>query len=144
MNWDFINMGNQRKHKAFTITELIVVVIIMGAIAGFAIPNYTRSVENAHYQDAMLQLKAIHSAQQIYKARSGQYWPTDGSTHYATDINNDLNLNLIEDGVAFNCSSSDPAAGFSCQAIRDGSAFTVTLDQSALSSSNPSCSGTCP
>ncbi|MFA5261292.1 MAG: prepilin-type N-terminal cleavage/methylation domain-containing protein, partial [Candidatus Omnitrophota bacterium] len=86
MNSDFINMIHSRKHKAFTIVELIVVVIVMGAIAGFAIPNYTRSVENAHYQDALLQLKAIHSAQQIYKARSGQYWPTDGSTHYAYDM----------------------------------------------------------
>ena len=137
-------MIQKLKQNAFTIVELIVVVIIMGAIAGFAIPNYTRSVENAHYQDAILQLKAVYSAQQIYKARSGQYWPTDGSVHYATDINNDLNLSLIEDGIAFSCTSSDPATGFSCQADRDGSVYTVTVNQSALSGSNPSCTGSCP
>ncbi|HOY09884.1 MAG TPA: type II secretion system protein [Candidatus Omnitrophota bacterium] len=144
MNSGSINMINSRKYKAFTIVELIVVVVVMGAIAGFAIPNYTRSVENAHYQDAVLQLKAIHSAQQIYKARSGQYWPTDGSTHYAYDMNNDLNLNLIEDGITFSCASAAPATGFSCQAERTGSSFTVTIDQAALSSSNPSCTGNCP
>ncbi len=144
MNSDSINIIRLTENKAFTIVELIVVVIVMGAIAGFAIPNYTRSVENAHYQDAVLQLKAIHSAQQIYKARSGQYWPTDGSTHYAYDMNNDLNLNLIEDGITFTCASSDPATGFSCQAERDGASFTVTVDQTALSGSNPSCTGECP
>ena len=137
-------MNCKGQKNGFTIVELIVVVIVMGAIAGFAIPNYTRSVENAHYQDAMLQLKAIHSAQQIYKARSGQFWPTDGSSHGASDMNNELNLNLIENGITFTCSSSNPATGFSCQAVRDGSAFTVTMTQAALSGSNPSCSGSCP
>ncbi len=144
MKWGYSHHMMKRDGRGFTVAELIVVVIIMGAIAGFAIPNYTRSVENAHYQDAVLQLKAIHSAQQIYKVRSGQYWPTDGSTHYVSDINNDLNLNVIEDGVTYACASSDPAVGFSCQAQRDGGAFTVSVDQTALSTSNPSCTGSCP
>ena len=123
--------------------ELIVVVIIMGAIAGFAIPNYVKSMETARAQDAEFQLQTIHAANEIYEARIGNIWPSDTNTYAVADINSNLGLNIIEDGMTYTCTGNPPGA-YSCSAARDGGSFTLTVTEAALSGSNPSCSGSCP
>ena len=131
------------KH-GFTIMEILVVVIIVGIIAGFAIPNYGKSVEQGYLQDAMIQLSAIRSANQLYYAKTSTYWPPT-SDRYVSAINTSLSLNIIENGLAYEC---DPGGvvnqTFTCTATRTGGAFTVTVDEAPLSTTNPDCSGSCP
>lgn len=131
------------RSAAFTIMELMVVIVIIGVLAAIALPNYTRTIERSRLQDATTQLTTVHAAEQVYAARSGgTYWPSDGAAHGVAEINTTLGVNLIENGMAFSCTGDGTT--FSCTGTRSGGAFTVTVDENAVGVSNPSCSGTCP
>lgn len=124
--------------KAFTIMEIMVVMIILGAVAAYAIPNYVRSVRQSHQSDAIMQLSAIHSANQIYRARSGDYWPNTGGSFNIGDINTNLSLEIIPNNMTYTCSGD--GATFTCNAVFGGSnPFTVQVTEAALSDTNPDC-----
>jgi len=55
--------------KAFTMVELIVVMVIIGIMAGFGIPNFTKSINRSRARDAILNLNVIHSSDVLYHAR---------------------------------------------------------------------------
>lgn len=136
-------MNNLRSPKAFTIMEILIVVIIVGVIAAFAIPNYGRSVAQTHLQDAVMQLSAIRTANQVYYARTGAYWPPSGSNNVSA-INSNLSLNIIENGMTYTCTGTGTT--FNCTAVTTGgSSFTTTVTQAPLSTTNPQCTaGSCP
>lgn len=141
--------------KAFTIMEILIVVIIVGVIAAFAIPNYGRSVAQSHYQDAVMQLSAIRNANQIYFARTSSYWPTATyvGTRNVSDINSNLSLNIIENSMIYTCDAYVSPTTFTCTARPPDGSFTVTVTEAPLATStppagtdNPRCTplGTCP
>jgi prepilin-type N-terminal cleavage/methylation domain-containing protein len=134
------------RNKAFTLMEILVVIVILGAIAGFAIPNFTRTIERSHENDAILQLEAIHSANKIYQARNNAYWPPDTASYDITSINTNLGLNIIANDMTYTCLGTDGSTFF-CKAVRNAPAasFTVSVTEADLSSSNPACTaGACP
>ncbi len=121
---------------AFTLVELMVVVVILGVVAGFAIPNYTKSVERSHRKDAESNLKMVHAAQQMYAARNDDSYWSGGNL---AAINSTLQLNIVANGKTYTCTGGGTA--FSCTAVRG--AWTVTITQA---STTPTCapSGSCP
>lgn len=128
--------------KAFTLTELLIAVFIIAVMASFAIPNYSRAVERSHRRDAETQLTTIWSANQIYRAQNGNYWPTANDQNL-TQINSNLGLGIIANGMTYECDGD--GTNFSCTAARQpSSSFKITLTDAQISGSNPSCSGTCP
>jgi len=132
------------KRLAFTITEMIVVVVILGVLAGIAIPNYNKTIERSHVQDAINQLSALHAAETIQFARTGSYWPASATTYLITDINTNLKLNIIENDMTYSCQGFQGAT-FTCQASRNPSgSYAVTVTEAPLSATNPACSGSCP
>lgn len=138
-------MRNQKLSRAFTLIEIMLVVVVLGVIVGFAIPNYTRTMERTYASDAIMQLSAMHSANQIIWARTGQYWPTT-PTNAISAINTALNLNIIPSTIVnYNCAGDGTT--FSCTATRNTGTFTVTVTQMPLGLTNPLCtsgSNYCP
>ena len=135
--------------KSFTLIELMVVVIVISVIAGFAIPNYEKSVERAHLRDAITQLSTIHAANQIYRARTQSYWPDTVGTKDLADINADLGLAVIANGMTYTCDPDPgtPGLTYTCQAVRDAPAvqFTVEVTEAVIDATNPACvAGACP
>ena len=59
--------------KAFTLMELLIVVVCIGTVAAFAIPSYTKAVDKGYARAAVMNLAAIGAAEQVYKARYGVY-----------------------------------------------------------------------
>lgn len=76
--------------RAFTLLELLVVLIIVGILAGIAIPNYTKTSERAKNREAQTALSLIQAAERIYRLRNPTYY---GSL-VLNDINNNLKLSL--------------------------------------------------
>lgn len=132
-------MKNSPDKKAFTIMEILIVVIIVGIIAAFAIPNYGRSVRQSHLQDAMMQLSAIRNANQIYFARTSSYWPSTPGQG-VTEINANLSLNIIENQITYTCGPGATAGiTFTCTAVYNDpvNTFTATLTEAPLATNNP-------
>ena len=70
--------------KGFTLVELAVVIVIIGVLAAFGVPQFLKSVERSKAAEAFNYLSAIRSAQERYLAKEGLY--ADSSTSTALDI----------------------------------------------------------
>ncbi len=130
------------KNKAFTLIEIMVVLVIIAVMAALAIPNLTQMIERSHEQDAMMQLRTVHAAEQVYFARVGSFWPTINNQDVDA-IKTNLNLNIVPQGMTYNCDGDGNT--FTCTAVRDGGGFTIRVTEAALDGTNPCCSaGACP
>jgi len=63
--------------KAFSLMELMVVIIILGLLASFVLPSLTGKGEEAKKKLTCVQMKSISSALKMYKIETSTYPSTD-------------------------------------------------------------------
>ncbi len=80
--------------KAMTLIEVLTVVIIIGILAGVAVPRYFKTIERAKDQEAITNLKLIKAAQAIYFVENNTYCCTPVPFEDVGIINQTLHLNL--------------------------------------------------
>ena len=91
--------------------ELMIVVTVVGIIAAFAIPNYSKAVNKALAKTMVNDLRVIGVAQEGYKAANGNsgdyfYQGVLGNSTQ-TQLNQSLGLSLISPkGVVYSCKIS--------------------------------------
>ena len=68
--------GGQITSHGFTLIELLVVVLIIGILAAVALPQYQRAVEKARMVEAVINVRAIARAHQLYYLAHGKYLST--------------------------------------------------------------------
>lgn len=91
--------------RAFTIMELLIVVIIVGIIAGFAIPGYQKALRKSEERVAIIKLRSMSAGMKIYKAKHGNY-PAFDMTNLAS-INQNLGLSVVADTMTYQCIQAD-------------------------------------
>lgn len=67
-------------NKAYTLTEVLIAVILIGILAGLAVPNYRKTIEASRASEAKADLMQIHAGQAYYKLNNGVYWDPDENT----------------------------------------------------------------
>ena len=76
--------------------ELLVVVIIVGTITAFAVPNYAKAVQRSEERRILNELYTLHAALVTYKAKHGVYPTADiAETNPAATTYDHANFNSI-------------------------------------------------
>lgn len=134
-----------KKIAAFTMLEIIVVMVILGILAAIAVPNMNNAIARAQVQDAKNNLLAIYAGQQNLFARSGAYL-----RNAATNVNTGLSIAVASNNINYVC-DADPAAPadlnrFRCTATRTGGGFVMQVTNGPVVLSNdspyPNCTTT--
>ena len=71
----FIHKKN--KQAGFTLIELMVVIVILGVLAGMIIPRIMGRPDEARQAKAKIQMEALESALKLYKLDNGAYPTTE-------------------------------------------------------------------
>lgn len=92
-----ISRGIQDSHKVsfgefgFTLMEIMVVIIILGVLAGLATPAYQKTIRKARTSEAVTNLKTLHMGQKIYRVDNGSFY---GPQSTLATINTSLSIDL--------------------------------------------------
>ena len=66
-------MKKARSEKGFTLIEVVVVVSIIGILAGIAVPRYSNYRQQAEQNADRLTAKVVQTALQLYYVEQGSY-----------------------------------------------------------------------
>ena len=73
MNHSMLSSRFSKKHKAFTLVELMVVIVIIGILAGYVGVSVIGHIAKAKVTSAKTQIKTLHSAVIFYNMDTGKY-----------------------------------------------------------------------
>jgi len=118
--WDF-NLDQ----KGFTLTEVIVVVIIVGVLAAIAIPNYQYVIEKVRAAEGTQILISLLGAQKQYELEEGVF--ADDYADLDVEIPNPSNFDAIGNA---NINTADPLATVARTAgAAPGGDYILTIDE---------------
>lgn len=106
---------------AMTLLEILMVVIVIGILAGLGLPNFMKARERALQKEAQANLKLIAAAERIYRMETGEFY--DAGTVSA--INDVLRLSLPTASANWTYSTSATSSTFTATAGRGGCTYTL-------------------
>jgi general secretion pathway protein G len=74
---NFFRDWPKKKSRGFTLIELMVVIVILGILAGLVLPRFMGRTEEAKKTKAKLQIENLEAALKLYKLDNGTYPTTE-------------------------------------------------------------------
>jgi len=72
-----INMKKKFDNRGFTLIELMVVIVILGILAGLIVPRIMSRPEEARQAKARIQIESLETALKLYRLDNGTYPSTE-------------------------------------------------------------------
>lgn len=132
----------KKSQSAFTLIELMIVVVLLGIVVVFGIPNYDKSRARTVEKDAVHNLTAIALSMEAFKFRDdGGEYPNGSVLDDVGEINTTLDLGIIEQRMVYSCIGNGNF--FNCTANPDDYIWGIRVRDT--DSGNPNCQpGPCP
>ena len=126
----------KKSQSAFTLIELMIVVVLLGIVVVFGIPSYNKSRARAVEKDGVHNLSAIALSMEMYKVRDdGGEYPRGSVLGDVGEINTTLDLGIIEQRMVYSCKGT--GNNFDCTADPDD--YKWKIEVSNTDSGNPNC-----
>jgi len=78
---------NHLNNKAYTLTEVLITIVVLGVLISLALPNYSTVIERGRTAEAVSILGVLHEAQKLYQFENGT-WSNDPDLLEVTYENN--------------------------------------------------------
>lgn len=75
-----------RRSKAFTLVEILIVVVILGILAAIVVPQFTNATNDAQAGNIKAQLSTLQNQIELFKARTNSYPDFTAANPWATMI----------------------------------------------------------
>ncbi|MBY0112041.1 MAG: prepilin-type N-terminal cleavage/methylation domain-containing protein [Phycisphaerales bacterium] len=72
--------------KAFTLVEILIVVVILGILAAIVVPQFTNATQDAQAGNIKAQLDTLNNQIELYRARNNAYPDFSSATVWQTLI----------------------------------------------------------
>jgi prepilin-type N-terminal cleavage/methylation domain-containing protein len=111
--------------QGLTLVEVVIVVIVLGILITFAVPQFIKTQEKGLDNAAKGNLMMVQAGENFYKSETSTFFAASGATAH-TDLNTALDISLPPAGSKWNYTVKviPPAAGVpekACaQAMRNG------------------------
>ncbi|MFA5159890.1 MAG: prepilin-type N-terminal cleavage/methylation domain-containing protein [Candidatus Omnitrophota bacterium] len=115
------------KKKGFTLTEILITILVLAVLAGIALPGFSNAKKKAAANQAIAYLRTIRTAEKMYYAR----WKTYQAFANYTDIKTDLSAEVKTADYTFDVTSTSGTA-FTATATKTSTGGTITLDQDGI------------
>jgi type IV pilus assembly protein PilE len=69
-----------RQKRGFTLVEILIVLVIIGILAGLAIPRYVGATSKAKQVEAKQLLRQIYTMEQSYRLEHDTFWIAPGGS----------------------------------------------------------------
>jgi len=106
-----------RKNSAFTLIEILIVVIILGILAAIVIPRFANASKDAKRAALSSQLNSIRAQIQLYIIEHGDNKPAGMATNSWNDLINPSVYNGVNRGPYLPYVPANPLNGYSNIAI---------------------------
>ncbi len=124
--------------RAFTILEILVAIIMVGILAGLALPQFSIIKERALDKEAKANLVLIRAAQNVYHLENNAYC---GSCSTTLDINTNLKLNFPTTSGSWVYNGTVLGYANQARATKDDGSRYWTINYT--DNNDPICNGTC-
>jgi prepilin-type N-terminal cleavage/methylation domain-containing protein len=86
----------RRRHNAgFTLVEILIVIVIIGILAGLAVPKFMHAATKAKQTEAKQMLRQIYTLERAYRIENDEYWiPPTGTVAGADAVDAFAELGL--------------------------------------------------
>jgi prepilin-type N-terminal cleavage/methylation domain-containing protein len=127
--------------SGFTLVEVIISIVILAVLTAFALPVYTRSLEEQRERAALVQLQALHTANQLHFAqvRPQRFVPGERTVD---EINALLRISILpgNDMNFFYNGINDQTYTAQFRWSMGGGVFKqIMVDENPLGPTNPCC-----
>jgi general secretion pathway protein G len=68
-------MIHRRIRKAFTLVEILIVVVILGILAAIVVPQFSRASEDAQVSNVESQLQTLRGQIELFRVRNNGFFP---------------------------------------------------------------------